>query len=183
MEQRKSWVIKDEAILDELVGLTKMTDEEKQILGQLKESADKNSKEMIDAFYERLTSHENTNEFLDGKLEKMRNTLHQWFVELFEGEYGKEYIKKRLQIGKVHVRIGLPVRYPLAMMDIIMDYGQRIAQGSSNPEAAASAFRKLAALDIAIFNQAYESTQLKHLAKMLGNESLARRILTQEEGE
>ncbi len=183
MEQRKSWAIKDEAILEELTGLTKMTEEEKQVLGQLKENAEENSKEMVDAFYDRLTDHENTNEFINGKLEKMRITLHQWFVELFQGRYDKEYVLKRLEIGKVHVKIGLPVRYPLAMMDIIMEHGQRIAQSSSNPDVASNAFRKLASLDIAIFNQAYESTQLKHLAKMLGNEMLARRILTQEEGE
>jgi hypothetical protein len=47
---------------------------------------------------------------------------------------------------------------------------------------AASAFRKLATLDIAIFNQAYENTQLAHLAEMVGNERLARRLLTQQGG-
>jgi hypothetical protein len=39
------------------------------------------------------------------------------------------------------------------------------------------------ALDIAVFNQAYEDTQLKHLAEMVGNERLARRLLTQEASE
>ncbi len=183
MEERKSWLIKDEAVLKDLFDLTKMSEEEKKVLGELKNDAEIMTKDMVDAFYDRLTNHDNTSEFINGNLKKMRGTLRDWFLDLFQGVYDKDYVSKRLQIGKVHVKIGLPVRYPLAMMDIIIDYGQRIADKSDEPEIALQAYRKLAALDIAIFNQAYESTQLKHLAKMLGNEMLARRILTQEDGE
>jgi len=181
MEERKSWVIKDEAILEELLAMTRMTDEEKKALGEMKSQAESIVGEMIDAFYDRLLNHGNTAEYINDKIDKMRDTLKGWFLELFSGTYDDQYVKARLQIGKVHVRIGLPVRYPLAMMDVIIEYGQKAAQNTSNPEFASSAFRKLASLDIAIFNQAYESTQLKHLAKMVGNEMLARRILTQED--
>ncbi|ACF12867.1 conserved hypothetical protein [Chloroherpeton thalassium ATCC 35110] len=183
MEERKSWVIKDEAILEELLAMTRMTEEEKKVLGEMRSQAESIVGEMINAFYDRLLSHENTSEYLSDKIERMRETLKGWFLELFTGDYNDKYVKSRLQIGKVHVRIGLPVRYPLAMMDVIMEYGQKAALQSSQPEIASSAFRKLAALDIAIFNQAYESTQLKHLAKMVGNEMLARRILTQDDVE
>lgn len=181
MDTRKSWAINDDQILGELIALTKMTDAEKKSLVEIKASAEKQVPEMVDAFYSRLLSHENTSEFIGEKIEKMRGTLKGWFLELFSGEYDQKYVQSRLQIGKVHVHIGLPVRYPLAMMDVVMEYGQKAAAGASNPDQASAAFRKLAALDIAIFNQAYESTQLKHLAKMLGNERLARRILTQDE--
>jgi hypothetical protein len=131
---------------------------------------------MVDAFYERLLHQENTAEFLSGMVEHLRTTLESWFVQLFSGKYDQEYVNSRLEIGKTHVRIGLPVRYPLAMMDILMAYGEKAttAQG----EAAVAAFRKLAALDIAIFNQAYENSQLQHLAETVGNERLARRLLT-----
>lgn len=181
MENRKSWTVKDEDILGELLVLTKMTDGEKKVLVEIKGFAEKVSPEMVDAFYTRLLAHENTSEYIGEKIERMRTTLKTWFMELFTGEYGENYVKSRLQIGRVHVMIGLPVRYPLAMMDVVMEYGQKAASSASNPDMASAAFRKLAALDIAIFNQAYESTQLKHLAKMLGNERLARRILTQDE--
>ncbi|NTW49256.1 MAG: Globin-coupled histidine kinase [Chlorobiales bacterium] len=181
MDNHKSWAVKDEDILGELTTLTKMTDEEKKTLFEIKGFAEKAAPEMVDAFYARLLAHENTAEYVGEKIEGMRNTLKTWFLELFSGEYGQKYVQGRLQIGKVHVMIGLPVRYPLAMMDVVMEYGQKAALSASNPELAAAAFRKLAALDIAIFNQAYESTQLKHLAKLVGNERLARRILTQDD--
>jgi hypothetical protein len=104
--------------------------------------------------------------------------LSDWFAKLFSGEYDADYVNNRLESGKTHVRIGLPVRYPLAMMDLLIEHGEKIAAQSAQPELAASAFRKLAALDIAIFNQAYENTQLDHLSELIGNERLARRLLS-----
>jgi len=97
-------------------------------------------------------------------------------MDLFSGKYNGEYAQKRLKIGQVHVHIGLPVRYPLAMIDIVMEYGLMAA---AENEAAKRAFRKLLALDIAVLNQAYENSQLKHLSETVGNERLARRLLTQ----
>jgi hypothetical protein len=126
-----------------------------------------------------LLSHENTAEYLDGKVDHLRTTLENWFVQLFSGRYDADYVRGRLQIGKTHVRIGLPVRYPLAMLDMLIEFGERVAAQCADSELVARAFRKVAALDIAIFNQAYENTQLDHLSEMVGNERLARRLLTQ----
>lgn len=179
MEDRKSWTIKDEAILDDLVQLMKITDDEKSILVAVKGEAEDIAPKMIDAFYERLVAHPNTAEYLDGMVDHLRTTLHNWFVQIFSGNYDKAYVDSRLQIGRVHVRIGLPVRYPLAMMDVMLEFGEEAASHTSEPEKAKAAFRKLLALDIAIFNQAYENTQLNHLSEMVGNERLARRLLTQ----
>lgn len=89
-------------------------------------------------------------------------------------------MKDRLRIGHVHVRIGLPVRYPLAMIDVVMRFGQSVTQTSATPDAAGAAFQKVLALDVAIFNQAYEDNQLRHLADLVGGERLARRLLMGE---
>ena len=104
--------------------------------------------------------------------------IAEWFVELFGGTYGQEYVAQRLKIGHVHVEIGLPVRYPLSMIDVIMQHGENVTEQSSDPETAKEAFQKVLSLDIAVFNQAYEDRQLEHLAKMVGGERLARRLLT-----
>lgn len=174
-EDRKSWAVKDEAILDDLVALMNLTDEEKSAVTACKSEAEAQSGAMVDAFYERLLNQDTTAEFLEGMVEHLKGTLQAWFAQLFSGEYGQAYVKSRLVIGETHVRIGLPVRYPLAMMDILMEHGEMVA--ASQGETAVKAFRKLAALDIAIFNQAYENKQLQHLAELVGNERLARRLL------
>lgn len=180
MQDRTSWTVKDNAILDDLVALMGLTDEEKAIMTTVQPQAEAMANEMVDAFYVRLVNHENTFEYLDGMVDHLRVTLKKWFVQLFSGDYGTEYVQSRLAIGKTHVRIGLPVRYPLAMMDVLLAYGEKVTAQSTNPELATGAFRKLVALDIAIFNQAYENTQLNHLSEMVGNERLARRLLTQK---
>ena len=96
--------------------------------------------------------------------------------KIFGGVYDDTYALKRLNIGLIHVRIGLPVRYPLAMLDLIARYGEEVA-GQAGAEAL-TAFRKVLALDVATFNQAYENNQLQHLADLTGNERLARRLLS-----
>lgn len=180
MEDRNSWSIKDEAILTDLVTLMNLSDEEKQALAASKPQAEEMAPQLINAFYERLLSHDNTAEYFggNGMVEHLRGTLEAWFIQLFSGDYDTDYVNSRLTIGKTHVRIGLPVRYPLAMMDVLVEYGEKIANMNGHAEVTGRAFRKLAALDIAIFNQAYENTQLDHLAEVVGNERLARRLLT-----
>jgi len=177
MEDRKSWLVKDEAVLDDLTTLMQLTDAEKSVLAGYQEQAKGVTDEMMETFYGRLLKHANTAEYLDGKVERVKHALSEWFVQLFSGHYDQTYVQSRLKIGRLHVQIGLPVRYPLAMMDVMLHYGHRITAGNT---VAEDAFSKLLALDIAIFNQAYEDSQLQHLAEMVGNERLARRLLTQE---
>lgn len=177
MDERKSWAIKDDKILDDLITLMNLTDAEKQALTTHKDKAAGVTSQLVDSFYERVLNHEPTAEYVENKVEHLKKTLSDWFVELFSGNYNPAYVQSRLQIGQIHVKIGLPVRYPLAMMDLMLKYGHEVTAGDA---AAQAAFSKLLALDIAIFNQAYEDTQLRHLAEMVGNERLARRLLTQE---
>lgn len=179
MDNRKSWAIKDEALLDDLVALMNLSTDDKETLAGLQAQAQAAAPALSEAFYQRLMAHPLTAEYVTGMIDERRATLELWFLDLFSGNYGREYVRQRLKIGEIHVQIGLPIRYPLAMVDIVLEYGLKVAAQSSQPDLAKPAIRKLVALDMAIFNQAYEDTQLKHLAESVGNERLARRVLTQ----
>jgi len=174
---RKSWAIKNEVIFDDLVRLVNLTFPEIEIMVSLREQAQAIAPVLSEAFYQRLLAHPLTAEFVLGQIEARKSTLEQWFLDLFCGNYDHDYIRRRLRIGEVHVRIGLPIRYPLAMVDIILEKGLEVAATHTEPEQAQQAFRKLLALDMAVFNQAYEDVQLNHLAELIGNERLARRLL------
>ena len=176
---RASWQVKETAILTELVQLMGLTQEESALLASLKPHAMEAAPALLDAFYGRLFAHHNTAEYLEGvAMDRLHSMVAAWFADIFSGVYDEGYAQKRLKIGQVHVRIGLPVRYPLAMLDVIMNAGQEIAQKSANPAQAGEAIRKVLALDIAIFNQAYEDNQLSHLAELVGGERLARLLLS-----
>jgi len=176
---RASWLVKDTAILSELITLVGLSADEAALLGGLQSQALAAAPALLDAFYGRLFRHQNTAEYLEGvSMERLHAMVSEWFADIFSGKYDQAYALKRLRIGQIHVRIGLPVRYPLAMLDVIVPFGEQIAQKSPQPEQAAVAFRKILALDIAIFNQAYEDNQLSHLAELVGGERLARLLLS-----
>lgn len=179
MKHRKSWDVKGEAIQAELLEIVNLEDSEKALLASLSAKVDEQSKVMAEAFYERLFSHEHTKEYFEGAaMDRLHTMTADWFKELFSGNYDSEYVRKRIEIGEIHVRIGLPVRYPLAMLDVISEHGLLVTATSDQPAEAKAAFLKVLSLDIAIFNQAYENNQLKHLAELVGGERLARLLLS-----
>lgn len=176
--ERTSWNIKDEKVLSELVTLMELSSDEAALLGGLTGQARAAAPQMTADFYDRLLKHQHTMEYLQGvSTERMHSMLGDWFIGLFSGTYDEEYARQRMTIGQVHVKIGLPVRYPLAMLDVILPAGEAVARQSPQPEQAVIAFRKVLALDVAVFNQAYENNQLHHLSELVGGERLARLLL------
>ena len=176
MPDHKSWHVTDEAIISELIELMGLNQAETSALAAMAAEAKTVATAMVDEFYQRLHSHENTLEYLErANSDRLKGMVGAWWNDIFVGVYDTQYAMKRIEIGHVHVRIGLPVRYPIAMLDIVMKHGLNIA--ANKGEVAQSAFRKIIALDVAIFNQAYENHQLKHLSELVGNERLARRLL------
>jgi hemoglobin-like flavoprotein len=177
--ERSSWQIKDEATLTELVQLMNLTSAEAAILKGLYGEAKEHGPQLTKSFYDRLFAHANTAEYLEGvSMDRLHGMVQEWFAGLFCGAYDEAYASRRMVVGQIHVKIGLPVRYPLAMLDVVMPFGEMIAGKATDPAAAAAAFRKVLALDVAIFNQAYEDNQLRHLSELVGGERLARRLLT-----
>lgn len=175
---RASWQVRNEEVLGELINLMNLHADEERLLSELSSTATAVAPAMTEAFYARLFAHPHTAEYLQGvHQDRLHSMVQQWFIALFCGTYDEAYARSRLVIGEIHARIGLPVRYPLAMLDVVMLFGEQVARQSSQPEAALKAFRKVLALDVAVFNHAYEDNQIKHLAEVVGGERLARRLL------
>lgn len=175
---RAAWTVKDEDIHHELSALMNLSEAEREALAALHGAAEAAAPAMAESFYDRLLAHEATAEyFSEGEMDARHQTIAAWFADLFAGTYDASYVRDRLRIGFVHVKIGLPVRYPLAMLDVVMRYGSDVTDGAADAARARAALQKVLALDVAIFNQAYEDNQLKHLAELVGGERLARRLL------
>ncbi|HNP70592.1 MAG TPA: protoglobin domain-containing protein [Kouleothrix sp.] len=178
-QSRSSWQIKGLSTAAELISLIDLTSHERALLSSLQGKAKAVAPKMTEAFYARLFAHSNTAEYLEGApMDHLHAMVGNWFCDLFSGQYDEEYAKKRIAIGQTHVKVGLPVRYPLAMLDVIMPFGEELARQSNQPEQAVTAFRKVLSIDVAIFNQAYEENQLAHLAEFVGGERLARLLIS-----
>ncbi|MBS0658679.1 MAG: Globin-coupled histidine kinase [Verrucomicrobia bacterium] len=178
-KSRMSWSIKDEAVCAELVTLMGLTAADGAVLQALHGAAVTAGTAMAKEFHGRIVDHANTKQYFEGvDIQRVGAMVAQWFSDLFSGSYGEDYARRRIIIGRTHVRIGLPVRYPLAMLDVVSRHAEPLLAQAADPQAARAAFQKVLALDVAVFNQAYEDTQLKHLSELLGGERLARLLLS-----
>nr|CRH08000.1 Protein of unknown function. putative diguanylate cyclase, predicted [Candidatus Magnetococcus massalia] len=74
-----------------------------------KELVATNVDEVVDQFYSRITGLPEA-QLIIGDAEtfrRLKSSLRGYIIELFEGYYDREYVNKRLRIGKIHQRIGV----------------------------------------------------------------------------
>jgi heme-based aerotactic transducer len=91
--------------------------------------------------------------------QRLRSTLRQWMVELFEGSYDREYYQRRVNIGRVHVAIQMPEHLMIAAMSILRsELTRRIRSlGLNETEAKLNAVHKLLDLELTLMLQTYHS--------------------------
>lgn len=71
------------------------------------------TKKLLQGFYEFIFKFEHAKKFLHNKeiLARHEKGIENWYLNLFCGEYNKEYFEKLNFISEIHVRIGLPPHY------------------------------------------------------------------------
>lgn len=71
---------------------------------------------IVDDFYQRQLSIPEINHVInkDNRLPHLKETMKQYIRELFSGNYDRDYVARRVAIGKVHESLGVPARYYLA---------------------------------------------------------------------
>jgi signal transduction histidine kinase len=68
-----------------------------------------NSREIIDRFYDYLTSHAHTRSMLaaPGLIDRLKQLQARYFDELTAGTYDVAYFENRIRVGQAHDRVGL----------------------------------------------------------------------------
>jgi hypothetical protein len=180
-DEKLSWAVKDEAMCDELISILGLTADEIALVKAMEPLAKDHAPAMVKEFHSRLLATENTKQYFEkSDVNHVGKMVGIWFERLFSGNYDAEYAKSRIKIGLVHAHIGLPVRYPLAMLDVIQKAAMMMCDKQPDPAASRLAFYKILSLDVAIFSSAaYEDSQLRKLSELVGSERLARRLLTE----
>lgn len=91
----------------------KFTQEDADILLQLKPNIEKLADKFIDEFYDYIWGFGETAKFLKNKeiIKHHRNKIREWFLNLFCGKYDMTYFMHLYKIGEIHVKIGLPTHY------------------------------------------------------------------------
>ncbi len=78
----------------------------------------------VTAFYNYVKNFEEAPRFLKDEetIKRHKDSLKGWFMELFSGEYGNEYIERLEKIGAAHVKINLHAHYVNAAMHFVKRY-------------------------------------------------------------
>ena len=101
-------------------------------------------------FYDRIREHGEAHDVFTGEeqIQRLQRSLVAWLGRVCSGTYDEAYHEQTSQIGRVHVRIGLPQRYMLTAMALIRVELLRIADWDTGPEAAATREALIRVLDI-----------------------------------
>ena len=90
------------------------TEQTSSVLRALSPFVDPHLPRLIDDFYEAIDRDERARQVItggDAQVARLKVTLLRWLTTLLAGPHDEAYVESRNQIGRVHVRIGLPQEY------------------------------------------------------------------------
>ena len=122
-------------------------------------------------FYDRIRQHEEAHAVFTGEdqIARLQRSLVKWMDRLFGGDYDEAYFATIEQIGRVHVKVGLPQRYMFAAMALIRSSLTQLAerQPSDGPRIATT-LSSLLDLVLAIMLESYRDdfiTRIQHVER------------------
>ena len=140
-------------------------EEDAQILRGLNDLAQKYADSVIDDFYKHFMSFEETRAFFQdpATLTRVKQLQKEYFLRLTNGSYGADYVSNRLNVGLVHQRIKLDVKWYLGAYNFYLRavMTRMFESFPKDPAKAAAGFRslmKLVFLDISLAIQTYVRT-------------------------
>lgn len=163
-----------ETILEELRRYTRFGAADERALRSLHVAALPRLDAVADVFYERILGHEEARKALVGgesRVGQLKITLRRWLDTLLSGPWDAAYWENRTQIGRVHVRIGLPQHYMFGAMNVIRVELATIAYDAfhERPEelqAVRNALGKVLDLELAVMLHTYRDDLLAQQARV-----------------
>jgi PAS domain S-box-containing protein len=113
-------------------------------------------------FYDRIREHADAHNVFTGEdqIQRLQRSLVLWLARICGGVYDEAYAEQTAQIGRVHVRIGLPQRYMLTAMALIRVSLVRIADRDLGESAGPTreALLRVLDLELAVMLQTYKDS-------------------------
>jgi len=139
---------------------------------------------IVDRFYGQIATDPQTRRIVQkGEVHTraLRRTLTVWLQSLLAGRYDEEYLRRRVRIGRVHVRVGLPQHYMVAAVEVIRQELHALVFASGLPGAAEAlaSLHKLLAIETSIMLESYQGTFVERVRQ--DERSAIRERLTQAE--
>lgn len=116
------------------------------------------------AFYDRTREFEGAFAVLkdEDQIGRLQRSLTQWLGRIFSGPYDAAYAEETAQIGRAHVRVGLPQRYMFGGMAFLRVELERIADACLGAEAMATreSLARILYIELAIMLETYASSTM-----------------------
>ncbi len=161
-----------EPVLDELKRYMGFGPADEDALRQLHAAAAPGFGAIADLFYARILAHPEARLALQGesRVGHLRTTLVAWMDRLLSGPWDEAYWESRLQIGRVHVRIGLPQHYMFGAMNVVRTALAGVASERFGGDPAAlalvhTALDRILDLELAIMLHTYRDDLLAQQAR------------------
>ncbi|HET9300111.1 MAG TPA: protoglobin domain-containing protein, partial [Candidatus Polarisedimenticolaceae bacterium] len=136
---------------------------------------------IMEEFYVRLDQHPEARRVFTGEDQRsrLRLALIAWMNRLLAGPWDEEYYRMRTQIGRMHVRVGLPQRYMFGAMNLIRSrlldvVEQELAADPRGLHRTREAVDRILDLELAIMLDTYQEA---FLDKTQHDERLAKSVL------
>jgi signal transduction histidine kinase len=163
-----------ETVFDELKRYVRFGDADERALRGLHAAAAPRFDAIADVFYQRILAHEGARAALVGgesQVGHLKPTLHAWLDSLLRGPWDEAYWERRTNIGRVHVRIGLPQHYMFGAMNVVRVELAAVAWDAFHHEppqlqAVRNALGKVLDLELAVMLDTYRDDLLAQQARV-----------------
>jgi len=165
-----------ETRFQELKRYVRFDDRDAALLVAFREHAEPHFPRIAQEFYDRIREHSEANDVLTGEpqVQRLQRSLVAWLTRVCSGTYDDGYHEQTAQIGRVHVRIGLPQRYMLTAMALIRVALLRIADVALGDRAAATreAIIRVLDLELAVMLETYKDSFVERIRAVERQERL-----------
>ncbi len=138
---------------------------------------------VVEAFYAAIQANSVARSVFadDAQVERLRVSLRGWLERVFTGPWDNDYALRRLRIGKIHVKVGLPQRFMMTSMSVVRQelevaLDKRVADPSIRSRARL-ALAKILDVDLALMLETYRDDSLAALQRV---DEIERRVLANE---
>ncbi|MDI1447580.1 protoglobin domain-containing protein [Polyangium sp. 6x1] len=149
----------DESLVKELLRYVRFGEDDARLLRALRPRAAPHFERIATAFYDRIREHDDAHDVFTGEaqIKRLQGSMVRWMDRLCEGPHDEAYFKKTLEIGRIHVQIGLPQRYMFTAMALIRVALLRVVDDTMGADASAcrEALDRILDIELAVMLESY----------------------------
>ncbi|MCH7766452.1 MAG: response regulator [Acidobacteria bacterium] len=160
-----------ERFLEEMRSYIGLTEADARLIAQAGPALEPHLPALAELFYRKILEHPATARILGGpeQLARLKGTLQHWARGVLAGRYDAAYANERMEIGRQHVRVGVPQRYVISAMNVVRTFLlDAVDRELTGADAAATrrALNKVLDLDLNLMCESYLEASVRELREL-----------------